>query len=133
MAGVSVTFYTRLDLGMFAVQCGAVLDPFQHCTLRCGLAKTITASNFVFVVTCAVRCGVVQSLAKTITVPHLIFAVTCVILCIRCGLKSVYFSNFGLFLLSPKLIFPIFWAKFLGVSIWVSVSGSCHVEVRVFD
>ena len=54
-----------------------------------------------------VKCGAVWSLAKTITASHLIFAVTCAVQCIRCGLndlKSIYFSNFGLFLPSPKLI-----------------------------
>ena len=59
---------------------------------------------------------------------HLIFTVTCAILCIRCGLKSVCFSNFGLFLLSPKLIFPFFWAKFLIIELvfslfWVGFSS----------
>ena len=68
-------------------RCGVVLSHFYYRTLRCGLAKTITA-------------------------PHFIFTVTYAILCIRCGLKSVYFSNFGLFLLSPKLIFSFFLAKF---------------------
>ena len=50
---------------------------------------------------------------------HLIFAITCAVRCIRCGLKPIYFSNFGHFLLSPKLIFPFvlvqvlnYWANF---------------------
>ena len=53
------------------------------------------------------RCGL--SLAKTITTPHLIFAITYAVRYIRCGLndlKLVYFSNFELFLPSPKLMFP---------------------------
>ena len=40
---------------------------------------------------------------------NLIFAVTYVVQCIKCGLnnlKSIYFSKFGLFISSPKLIFP---------------------------
>ena len=40
---------------------------------------------------------------------NLIFAVTYTVQCIKCGLnnlKSIYFSKFGLFLPSPKLIFP---------------------------
>ena len=70
-------------------------------------------------------CGVVQcglSLAKTITAPHRIFAVTYAVRYIRCSLndlKLVYFSNFGLFLPSSKLIFPFvlvqvlnYWASF---------------------
>ena len=60
------------------------------------------------------------SLAKTITIPHLIFAVICAILCIRCGLKSVYFSNFGFFLLNPKLIFSPFFYQILNY--WASFS-----------
>ena len=106
-----VWVYTTKGRGVCgAVRCGAVLGHFQHRTLWCNLTKTITAPHLVFALTCAVQCG--QSLAKTITALHLIFAVICVILCIRCGLKLVYFLNFGLFLLSPKLIFPFFWAKF---------------------
>ena len=53
---------------------------------------------------------------------YIIFAVTYTVRYIRCGLndlKFVYFSNFGLFLPSPKLIFPFvlvqvlnYWASF---------------------
>ena len=63
-------------------------------------------------VTYAVRCGAVRcglSLAKTITALHLIFAITYAVRYIKFDLndlKLVYFSNFGLFLPSPKLIFP---------------------------
>ena len=42
---------------------------------------------------------------------NLIFAVTYVVQCIKCGLnnlKLIYFSKFGLFLPSPKLIFPFY-------------------------
>ena len=95
---------------VFVVRCGAVLGNFQHRTLQCSLAKTMHCTLFL---RSHVRCGAVQSLVKTITAPHLIFVITCAILCIRCGLKSANFLNFGLFLLSPKLIFPFLWAKFL--------------------
>ena len=53
------------------------------------------------------RCGL--SLAETIIAPHLIFTVTYAVQYIKCvlnDLKLVYFSNFGLFLPSLKLIFP---------------------------
>ena len=104
--------------------CGAVLGHFQHHTLWCGLAKTITVPYLIFAITYAVRYGVVQNLAKTITAPRLIFAVTCAILCIRCNLKQVYFSNFGLFLLSPKLIFPLFfWLSFKLLSQFFFILG----------
>ena len=69
-----------------------------------------------------VWCDFGPFLAKTITAPYLIFAVTCTVLCIRYGLnglKSIYFSNFGFFLPSQKLIFPFvlgqvlnYWASF---------------------
>ena len=96
-----------LEGGVFVVQCGAILDHFQHRILRCSLSKIITAPHLIFAVTYAVRCGL--SLAKTITAPHLIFAITYAVRYIRCSLndlKFVYFSNFGFFLPSPKLIFP---------------------------
>ena len=64
----------------------------------------------------AVRCGVVRfkfSQNHNYTASH--FCVTYSVRYIRCGLndlKLVYFSNFGLFLPSPKLFFPLFWSKF---------------------
>ena len=67
-----------------------------------------TAPHFCNYMCCAVLCGVVQNLAKTITAPHLIFAIICAVQCIRCGLKLVYFSNFGLFLPSQNLFFALF-------------------------
>ena len=39
------------------LQCGAILGHFQHRTLQCSLAKTITAPHFIFAVTCVVWCG----------------------------------------------------------------------------
>ena len=92
------------------VRCGAVLGHFQYHTLRCGLAKTITAPHLIFTVTCVVRCGL--SLAKTITASQLIFAVTYAMQCIRCGLNDlelVYISNFGFFLPSPKTNFSLYF------------------------
>ena len=110
--------------------CGAVLDYFYHRILRYGLAKTIIVSHLVFAVICAVYpCSVVLSLAKIITALHFIFAVTCAILCIKCGLKSVYFSNFGFFLLSPKLIFPFFWAKMCMKYIQQSIHISTYLAL----
>ena len=68
------------------------------------------------------RCGLKFSQNHNHTVPHLIFAITYAVRCIRCGLndlKLVYFTNFGLFLPSLKLIFPFllgqvlnYWASF---------------------
>ena len=52
--------FSLSNMGVFAVQCGAVLGHFQHHTLRCGLAKIITAPQLILVVTCVVRCGAVQ-------------------------------------------------------------------------
>ena len=52
--------FSLSNMGVFVVQCGAVLSHFQHHTLRCGLAKIITAPQLILVVTCAVRCGAVQ-------------------------------------------------------------------------
>ena len=63
---------------------------------------------------CSYMCSAVQcclELVKTIIAPYLIFAVTCAVRCIRYGLKLIYFSDFGLFLPSKKLIFPFFGAK----------------------
>ena len=90
----------------------AVFGHFLHRTLWCSLAKTINTSHLIFAVIFAVWCGLEFSQNRNRTAPHLIFAVICTILCIKCGLKSVYFSNFGLFLLSSKLIFSFFLAKF---------------------
>ena len=73
----NITFLVTQTRGVY----GVVLGHFQHCTLRCGLAKTITAPHLIFAVTCVVRCGVVYSLAKTIIALHLIFAVTCAVQC----------------------------------------------------
>ena len=98
--------------------CGAVFGHFQHCTLWCGLGKTITALHFIFAVTCAVRCGAVRcglELAKTITALRLIFVVTCAVRCITYGLKLIYFLDFGLFLPSKKLIFPFIFGPSLKI------------------
>ena len=86
------------------LRCSVILGHFQHRTLQCSLVKTITTPHLIFVVT-YVQCGVVQNLTKTIAKPHFIFMITCAVQCIRCGLKPVYFSNFGFFLPIIKLIF----------------------------
>ena len=60
-----------LQLRVFIVWFSAILEYFQYCTFRCGLAKTITA-------------------------PHLIFAIKYAVQCTRCNLVSfelVYFSR----------------------------------------
>ena len=60
-----------LPLRVFTVWFSAILEYFQYCTFRCGLAKTITA-------------------------PHLIFAIKYAVQCTRCNLVSfelVYFSR----------------------------------------
>ena len=51
------------------------------------------------------------------TVP---LAVTCVILCIRCGLKSVYFFKLWAFPTQPKTIFSLFLGQVLNY--WASFS-----------
>ena len=95
---------------------------------RCGLAKIIYAPHLIFAFTYAVQCGVVWrgldfSQNCNRTAPHLIFVVTCVIWCIRCSLNSlklIYFSNFGFFPPSPKLIFHFVLGQILNY--WISFS-----------
>ena len=91
------------------VQCGFGQFLTPHFVVWFRQNHNCTVPHFCGHMCGAVWCGAVQrvqSLAKTITAPHLIFAVTYAVRYIKCGLKPIYFSNFGLFLPSTKLIFP---------------------------
>ena len=94
-----------------AVRCG--FGPFlaPHFAVRFRQNHNCTTPHF-----CSHMCGVMWcglELAKTITTLHLIFAITCMVRCIRCGLKLIYFLDFGLFLPSKKLIFPFVLSQVL--------------------
>ena len=83
---------------------GAIFGHFQHRILRCGLSKIIIASRLIFAVIYAVRFKFSQNHNRTAShfCGHICGAVY------KCGLndlKLIYFSNFGFFLPSPKLIF----------------------------
>ena len=112
-----------LQLGVFAVRCGFWPFLAPHFAVRFSKNHNCTTLYFCGHMCGAVRYGAIQSLVKTITAPYLIFAVTCTILYIRYDLKSVYFSNFGFFLPSPKLIFPFFGPSFKLLSQFFFILG----------
>ena len=103
--------FSLSNIGVFAVQCGAVLGHFQHCTLRCGLAKIITAPQLIFVVTCAVRCDLEFSQNHDRTVPHFCGHMCETMYKIR-FVVSIFFK-FWDFLTQPKTNFSFFWGQVL--------------------
>ena len=93
--------------------CGAILSHFQHRTLRCGLAKIITAPHLIFAVTCLVWCCLEFSQNYNHIALHFYDHMYGAVRFIRCGLKLIYFSNFGFFLPILKLIFPFILGQVL--------------------
>ena len=94
------------QLGVFAVQCNAILSHFSHHILRCGLAKTITAPHLIFAVTCAVWCGLEFSQNHNRTTPY--FCGHMYNTMYKMWFKIDIFFKF----LSPKLIFTFFGPNF---------------------
>ena len=108
--------FSLSNMGVFAVQCGAVLGHFQHHTLRCGLAKIITAPQLILVVTCAVRCGAVQvwcglefSQNHDRTAPHFCGHMCDTMYKIR-FVVSIFFKLWD-FLTQPKTNFSLFFGS----------------------
>ena len=92
------------------MRCGAVLDYFQHCTLRCGLTKTITTPYLIFAIACAVWCGLKFSQNHNYTAPHF-----CGYMCdtmYKMQFEVNIFFKFWAFPTQPKTNFSFFWAKF---------------------
>ena len=107
-----LAFHHLVVLRMFAMRCGVILGHFQYHTLWCDLVKIITESHLIFVVICAVWCGLEFNQNHNRTAPHFYGHMCNTIYKIR--FEVGIFFKFWAFSTQPKTNFFLFFlVKFL--------------------